>query len=191
MTADARGHSREGTRPDGVRLVHTAHLDHASRQAARSLLDVVFEGDMTDEDWEHALGGWHALAWENAELIGHASLVQRRLLHGGRALRAGYVEGVGVRPDRQGRGHGSAMMAALEGVLRGAYEVGALGATDDGARFYAGRGWRRWQGRTLALTPDGLVRTPEEDGCVYVFPLSAPLDPSGELVCDWRDGDVW
>ncbi|MGH3870410.1 MAG: hypothetical protein ACRDSR_02680 [Pseudonocardiaceae bacterium] len=28
--------------------------------------------------------------------IGYASLVQRRLLHGGQALNTGYVEGVGV-----------------------------------------------------------------------------------------------
>ena len=65
----------------------------------------------------------HALVWEDGELVGHAALVQRRLLHGGRALRAGYVEGVGVRPDRQRRGHGAALMAALERVLRGAVAV--------------------------------------------------------------------
>ena len=29
-------------------------------------------------DWEHALGGLHALMWEEAELVGHASLIQRR-----------------------------------------------------------------------------------------------------------------
>ena len=60
-------------------------------------------------------------------------MVQRRLLHGGRALRAGYVEGVGVRADRQRRGHGAALMAALERMIRGAYDLGALGATDAAA----------------------------------------------------------
>jgi hypothetical protein len=24
-----------------------------------------------------------------------------------------------------------------------------------------------------------------------VFELAVPLDISGELTCDWRDGDVW
>jgi aminoglycoside 2'-N-acetyltransferase I len=24
-----------------------------------------------------------------------------------------------------------------------------------------------------------------------VFELAVPLDPDGELTCDWRDGDVW
>ncbi|NJQ02612.1 GNAT family N-acetyltransferase [Streptomyces zingiberis] len=176
---------------DGVRLVHTAHLDAASREAARALLDEAFGGDMSDDDWEHALGGWHALAFEDGELAGHASLVQRSMLHRGRALRTGYVEAVAVRPDRRRRGHGSAMMAALETLLRGAYDLGALAASDEGAAFYAGRGWQVWQGPTSALTPSGVVRTPEEDGGVYVLPLSAPLDLSSGLTCDWRDGDVW
>jgi aminoglycoside 2'-N-acetyltransferase I len=174
-----------------VRVAHTAELDAAALDAARALLDGAFEGDFDDHDWEHSLGGMHALAWEGNELVGHASLVQRRLLHGGRALRTGYVEGVGVRADRRGHGIGGAVMEPLERLVRGAFDVGALGATDDGVRLYERRGWRRWRGPTSALTPDGIVRTAEADGCVYVLPLAAPLDLDGELTCDWRDGDVW
>jgi aminoglycoside 2'-N-acetyltransferase I len=133
----------------------------------------------------------HALVWEGTELIGHGSLVQRRLLHGGRALRTGYVEGVGVRADRRGRGYGSARMDALERVLRGAFEIGALAASDEAGSFYAGRAWKLWQGPSLALTPIGIKRTEEEVGCIYVLPVRAELDHSGELACDWRDGDVW
>jgi aminoglycoside 2'-N-acetyltransferase I len=173
-----------------LRTAHTADLDAATRKAARALLDDVFD-DMTDGDWEHALGGMHALVWEGAELIGHASVIQRRLLNGGRALRTGYVEAVGVRADRRGRGHGAAMMDALERVVRGAYELGALGATDAGAAFYVARGWRLWQGPCSALTPAGIKRTEEEDGCIYVLPVDVPLDLSSELTCDWRDGDPW
>ncbi|HWC27532.1 MAG TPA: GNAT family N-acetyltransferase [Solirubrobacteraceae bacterium] len=170
---------------------HTAQLDAAALAAARALLLDVFAGDLSDEEWEHALGGVHALVWEDGELVGHASVVQRRLLHRGRALRAGYVEGVGVRADRRRRGHGAALMAALERVVRGAYELGALGATEQAARLYAGRGWKRWRGRLSALTPAGIVPTPGEEGCVYVLEQAAALDLDGELTCDWRDGDVW
>jgi aminoglycoside 2'-N-acetyltransferase I len=53
------------------------------------------------------------------------------------------------------------------------------------------RGWKRWQGPTSALTPAGVARTEDDDGSVYVLPLTAPLDLAGELTCDWRDGDVW
>lgn len=177
--------------PSLLTIAHTADLDPALLVAVRTLLDSAFEGDFSDDDWEHALGGVHALAWEGPELVGHAAVVQRRLLHGGRALRAGYVEGVGVRADRRGRGHGGALMDALGRVLHGAYDVGGLGATDAGASVYERRGWRRWEGPTSALTPGGVVRTPEADGAVYVLALSAPLDLAGELTCDWRDGDVW
>ena len=174
-----------------LHIVHTADLDPATLAAARALFDAVFGDRFDDHDWEHALGGMHALAWEGDELIGHASLIQRRMLHGGRALRTGYVEGVAVRADRRRRGVGAALMEPLERLLRNAYELGALAATDDGARLYASRGWRRWAGPTAALTPDGIVRTPDEDGSIFVLELSAPLDLAGELVCDWRDGDVW
>ncbi len=173
-----------------VRTAHTADLDAATLGAGRALLYDVFD-DMTEDDWEHSLGGVHALAWEGAELVGHAAVIQRRLLHGGRAMRAGYVEGVGVRPDRQGRGVGTVMMDALERVIRRAYDLGALGATDEAADFYAARGWQRWQGPSAALTPTGIQRTEEEDGGIYVLPGSVPLELSGELTCDWRDGEVW
>jgi aminoglycoside 2'-N-acetyltransferase I len=173
-----------------LRTAHTADLDTAILEAARSLLDDVFD-DLTDDDWEHALGGVHALVWDEAELIGHGSVVQRRLLHGRRALRTGYVEGVAVHADFRGRGHGSALMGALEHVVRAAYDLGALGATDEAADFYAARGWEQWQGPTSALTPTGIQRTEEDDGGVYVFPVAVTLDLTGELTCDWRDGDVW
>jgi aminoglycoside 2'-N-acetyltransferase I len=173
-----------------VRTAHTSDLDAATLEAARALLFDVFD-DMTEEDWEHSLGGVHALAWDGAELVGHASVIQRRLLLGGRALRTGYVEGVGVRANRRGHGHGGAMMDALEHVVRSAYDLGALGATDEGARFYSARGWRLWQGPSSALTPTGLQRTEEDDGGIYVLPVTAPLDVTGEITCDWRDGDVW
>ncbi len=174
-----------------LRVAHTADLDPRTLLAARALLDEVFAPEMTDEDWEHALGGVHAVVLDDDEVVGHASVVQRRLLHGGRALRTGYVEGVGVRADRRRRGHGTAMMTALERVVRGAYDLGALGATDEAVDFYLSRGWLRWQGPAFALTPAGVVRTQSEEGWIFVLPGLVPLDPSGDLTCDWRDGDVW
>jgi|RhiMetdeSRZDD1v2_1073273.scaffolds.fasta_scaffold550992_3 aminoglycoside 2'-N-acetyltransferase I len=173
-----------------VTVTHTADLDQATLAAARALLYEVFD-DMESDDWEHSLGGMHAVAWDGPDLIGHAALIQRRLLHAGRALRAGYVEGVAVRADRRRRGLGAAMMAELERVARSAYDVAALGATDQAVPFYTGRGWLAWRGPTSALTPTGVVRTTEDDGAVFVLPLAAVLDLDGEITCDWRDGDVW
>jgi aminoglycoside 2'-N-acetyltransferase I len=118
-------------------------------------------------------------------------VVQRRLIYEGRALRTGYVEAVGVHPDHRRRGHGAAMMGALESVVWRAYDLGALGTTDEAVRFYAARGWKLWEGPASALTPTGVTRTPDADGAIYVLPAGRPLDMTRELICDWRDGDVW
>lgn len=174
-----------------VQVVHTAGLDAQTLKAANALLHDAFEGDWTADDWDHARGGLHVLVWDADDLIGHGAVVLRRLLHGGRALRTGYVEGVGVRADRRGQGHGAALMTEVERIIRAGYELGALGASDDGARIYLARGWQCWRGPSFALTPTGIQRTADEDGNIYVLQASAPLDLDAELTCDWRDGEVW
>jgi aminoglycoside 2'-N-acetyltransferase I len=173
-----------------LRTAHTSDLDAAELTAVRSLLADVFD-DLGEDDVEHCLGGMHALLFDGGELVGHASIVQRRLLHAGRALRAGYVEGVAVRADHRGRGCGAAVMEAVEQVARGAYAVAALGATDEAAGFYEARGWQLWRGPSSVLSPAGIRRTEDDDGGIYVLRVDAPLDLDAELTCDWRDGDVW
>ena len=174
-----------------IALRHTADLPPDVLAAVRRLLDASFEGRFTVDDWDHALGGLHALVWDDGELVGHGALVQRRLLHRGRALRAGYVEGVAVRADRRRSGIASELMSHLEGAAQGAYEVAALSASDPGARLYLARGWQRWRGHTSTMTPSGIVSTPQEDGSVFVLPITAELELEGEITSDWRDGDVW
>jgi aminoglycoside 2'-N-acetyltransferase I len=175
-----------------IRVAHTSELEPALLEQIRAMLEAVFEGDFEPADWEHALGGIHAIAYDDdGGLVGHASVVQRRLMHGGRALRTGYVEGVGVREDARRRGHAGALMEAIERVIRGAYDIGALGASDMALAFYRGRGWQPWEGETFALTPDGRVRTPDDDESLHVLELEVPLDRTGEITCGWRDGAVW
>lgn len=172
-------------------LVHTAFLGEAERTAIRELLTLVFPEDSTEENLEHAFGGMHAMMWENGELVAHGSVVLRRLLHGEAALRTGYVEAVAVRADRRRQGLGNAVMSSLETVIRGAYEIGALSSSDAGISLYESRGWLRWQGTASVLTPTGIVRTPDEEDGIFVLPVTAPLDVTGDLACDWRAGDVW
>ena len=76
-----------------IELLHTACVPARTLAEVRRLLDDAFDGDFEDVDWDHTLGGLHALAWRDGELVGHGAVVQRRLVHGGRALRTGYVEG--------------------------------------------------------------------------------------------------
>ena len=182
----------EESRAANIRLQvgHTSEFDPTLLAAARNLLDDVFD-DMTDDDWDHSLGGVHAMAWDDTSIIGHASVVQRRLIHGGQALRTGYVEGVAVALAWQGRGVGALLMSPLEQIIMRAYDLGALGASDAAIGFYVHRGWVKWMGHTSALTPTGVVRTPDEDDSTFVWRASHPIDITGELTCDWRGGDVW
>jgi aminoglycoside 2'-N-acetyltransferase I len=173
-----------------LRTAHTADLGAGEKAAIRSLMDAAFDG-VSDDTFDNVLGGVHALVRQDGELIGHGSVVQRRLLHAGRALRTGYIEGVAVRADRRRQGHGALLMAALERVVRSAYQFGALGASAEGGRLYASRGWQLWRGPSSAMTPDGIRRTADKDGIIYVLPVSVPVDVSGELTCDWRPGALW
>lgn len=155
------------------------------------MLTAAFAGDFSETDSEHALGGMHALIWHHGAIIAHAAVVQRRLLYRGSALRCGYVEAVAVREDWRGQGLVRALLDGVEQVMRGAYQLGALSSTVAARNMYASRGWLPWEGPTSVLTPTGPTRTPEDDGTVFVLPVSVRLDTSAELMCDWRDGDVW
>ncbi|WP_082683955.1 MULTISPECIES: GNAT family N-acetyltransferase [unclassified Mycobacterium] len=178
-----------------ARLIHTSDLDPETREDAKRMVIEAFGGDFTEVDWEHSLGGMHAMIFDHGALIAHAAVVQRRLLYRRTALRCGYVEAVAVREDWRGQGLARAVMDAVEQVLRGAYQLGALSASEAGRHIYTARGWLPWQGPTSVLAPAGLTRTPDDDHALFVLPVSLPdgmaLDTSAEITCDWRDGDVW
>jgi aminoglycoside 2'-N-acetyltransferase I len=172
--------------------VHTADVASATLAEIRALMDLVFPGDFDEHDWEHALGGMHVIGRAGGALVAHASVVQRRLLHGGTALRCGYVEAVGVHPDHRRRGHAHALMREATRIVRSAYEIGALGATDEARHLYESHGWKPWRGESWALTPTGTVRTKDSDGSIMVLEVEGhPLDFTAALTCNWRDGDVW
>jgi aminoglycoside 2'-N-acetyltransferase I len=174
-----------------LRTVHTADLTDADRVAVRHLLDGTFK-NMTDVAYDNALGGIHVLLLSDENtLIGHASVVQRRIVHAGRVLRTGYVEAVAVHADHRRQGHGARLMSEIERITRSAYDLGALGASPDGAQLYMARGWRLWRGPSAALTPDGVRPTPDKDGWIYVLPVTRELDVTSEIICDWRPGSLW
>lgn len=178
-----------------ARLIHTSDIDPETREDAKRMVIDAFEGEFTEVDWEHSLGGMHAMIFHHGAMIAHAAVVQRRLLYRNTALRCGYVEAVAVREDWRGQGLARAVMDAVEQVIRGAYQLGALSASEAGRHIYAARGWLPWQGPTSVLAPAGLTRTPDDDNALFVLPVSLPndldLDVRSEITCDWRDGDVW
>ncbi|MEQ0575186.1 GNAT family N-acetyltransferase [Mycobacterium tuberculosis] len=164
-----------------ARLVHTADLDSETRQDIRQMVTGAFAGDFTETDWEHTLGGMHALIWHHGAIIAHAAVIQRRLIYRGNALRCGYVEGVAVRADWRGQRLVSALLDAVEQVMRVPYQPGRPPVPLS----------PRAPPPTSVLAPTGPVRTPDDDGTVFVLPIDISLDTSAELMCDWRAGDVW
>jgi aminoglycoside 2'-N-acetyltransferase I len=174
-----------------LRIGQTSDFAAADLERARQLLERIFAGDFSVEDWEHALGGTQVLGWKGDVLIGHAALVSRQLRYGERALRVGYVEAVGVDPAYQRAGIGSKLMGLLEAEIAEQHELGALSASNVGAAFYRKRGWLAWQGPLSAITPSGIVRNEEEDGGVFVWLTSPGLDLMQPLIADFRSGDSW
>ena len=176
-----------------ARLVHTSDLDTETRQNARQMVTEAFAEwtEFTDSDWEHALGGMHAVIVHR----GRAGRARGRRTAPtalrGTALRCGYVEGVAVHEDWRGQGLAHAVMDAIEQVIRGAYQIGALSSSPIGEKIYRPRGWLHWQGPTSVLGPGGPARTPEDDGSIFVLPVDIEVDVKAGLACDWRDGDVW
>ncbi|GGJ74081.1 aminoglycoside 2'-N-acetyltransferase [Streptomyces camponoticapitis] len=178
---------------DPLRTAHTFELDPATLGEIRALLDDAFDGSFSEEDWTHGLGGVHVLVRDGAgALVAHGSVIQRRLTHAGRSYRVGYVEAVAVRPDRRRDGLGGRVLEVLERVVDRAYDVGALSASETGSRLYRSRGWHQWEGRVEVLSPDGVVRLPEEEGATFLWPVPDRELPSSDdaLIFDWRDGDV-
>lgn len=172
-------------------VAHTSELTAETLAATEAMLRAAFDGDFTDDDWEHCLGGMHVLVLEGDEPTAHAAVVQRRLLHRRRALRSGYIEGVAVRGDRRGQGYAATVMDAVESICAAAYDIGALGATDRALGFYTARGWLPWRGTCSALTPEGIVSTPADAESLLVLPGDAEIDPGGEITCDYRPGELW
>jgi aminoglycoside 2'-N-acetyltransferase I len=173
-----------------LRLALTSDLDDAILRRLRVLVGEAFDGGFTDVDWEHALGGTHAILESDGVLMAHGSLVERTLWCGGERLRAGYVEAVAVAAGHRRRGHADSVMAALEEAGR-EFDLLALSASDAGAALYLSRGWRPWRGPTGVMTPEGPDATPDDDGSVYVLETGPVLDLDAGLACEWRPGDVW
>ena len=184
-----------------VRTDISAGLSAADLSGLHALFQAAWPGGRFDRhDFEHAMGGRHWLIEVDGRIASHASVVPRTVWVGGRAFRTGYVEAVATLPSLENRGLGSAVVRGASDHIRATYELGAL-STGRHA-FYARLGWQTWLGPTFVRMPrdeDGdersrrVERTPDDDGTVLVLatPTSPPMELTGPLICDWRDGDVW
>lgn len=180
------------------RTIHKLATDDLSAQQVadlRRLLWAAFahdeDGAFSEEDWQHALGGTHFVVTIGAEIVAHASVVERTLHVAGLPVRTGYVEAVATAPPHQGRGHGSALMADVNLLIERDFEMGALGTGSQG--FYERLGWHIWRGPSSVRTETGEIPTPDENGYIMALltPASPTIDLDAPISCEWRPGDVW
>lgn len=157
----------------------------------RRLLDESFAGDFSEDDWEHALGGWHVVVLEGTTPVSHAACVARRLEAAGRALHTGYVEGVATTPTRRHEGLASLVLSELSSLIRQEFEMGALATACHS--LYEPLGWERWRGPTFARRGGESVRTEDNDDSLLVlrFGPSLGLDVASAISCDARRGAHW
>jgi len=183
-----------------LRLVvaRTDELSEALLAEVRALLDAAFddpahpEEAFDDDDWDHALGGTHVLLLDDERrVVSHASVVDRIIDVGGRALRTGYVEGVATRGSSEGEGHGTRVMEQVADLIADRHQLGALGT---GAfHFYVRLGWERWQGPSFVRRGDEVHRTPDDDDGIMVLRVDPSVVPdlTAPISCDDRSGDAW
>lgn len=176
-----------------LRRARTEDLPTPVRDELRALFEEAWsEEGFPDEDWDHAVGGWHFLVEVDGSVRSHVSVVERSLEAAGHPLRTGYVEAVATRVTDRRRGYATELMRAATGFIDERHELGALGT--DLFDFYERLGWERWRGPLSVRTDVGPVRTPEEDGFVMVRRTPATpsdLDLAAPMSCEWRPGDVW
>lgn len=174
-----------------LQLLATTDLSAGLRRSIRAMLDEAFEGHFSDEDWAHALGGWHVVVTVDGAVVAHASAVVRVIDIGGRSFRSGYVEAVATAPKVQGAGYGSRAMNALAPVLRRDFDVGLLSTSRHG--FYERLGWERWRGPTFVCRDGRQVRTQDEDDGIMAlrFGPSAETNLGDPITCLSRIGDDW
>ena len=174
-----------------VQLLATAEVPADLLTEIRQLLVAAFEGDFSEDDWQHTLGGWHVVVADSGTVVSHAAVVPRDLHVGDRPVRTGYVEGLATATARQRQGLGSLAMAAVGELLRGRFEMGALST---GRHHFDERlGWERWLGPTFVRHGSQAIRTEEEDDGIMVLrhgPGSG-VDLRASLSCESRKGDDW
>jgi GNAT superfamily N-acetyltransferase len=102
-------------------------------------------------------------------VVCHVGLYRREVTWNGRKVRAGGIGGVLTREDSRRRGYASMALDAAIRTLRdeGATDFALLFCEPHNVPFYAGRGWKPFDGEIYAEQPEGRVRFTAIAPCVY------------------------
>lgn len=170
--------------------MHDSDLTTKVKSSLQRILDEAFEGDFSDEDWQHTCGGLRFLGYTGDQLIAHGAVVKRWMEVDGNRLLVGYVEGVAVAPSLWGKGIGSLLMAELSSYCKSEFQLSML-STDE-KYFYRKNGWLDFMGRSYVFEGGIEIESVDEnEGLMYLHGLNQFKDGPQKVVCESRDGDAW
>lgn len=176
------------TRGDSIMICTSDELNSVAPGVERFLVEA-FDGDFSEDDFDHCLGGRHFLIFREESLVGHAAVVSRQIALDGQCLEAGYVEGLAIGGNWRGRGLGYELLAAATNYCRLNYKVSLL--STDIHEFYETHGWQRFEGESFAETDSGVIRTSEDDHGLMLLSDDDMLARPNRVTCDFRRGDGW
>lgn len=156
----------------------------------KELLSDAFEGDFSEEDWQHTFGGMRFLGHHKDQLIAHGAVVKRWMQVDGLKTLVGYVEGIAIAPAFWRKGFGSLLMAELTSYCRKEFQLSML-STDEKS-FYRKQGWLDFEGKSYVLK-NGLERQSQDEdkGLMYLVGANKVMDAPMKVVCESREGDSW
>lgn len=155
-----------------------------------TLLHEAFEGDFSEEDWQHTFGGTRFLGFLDNNLVAHGAVVERLMRINSVEMQVGYVEGVAVSPEHWHKGFGSLLMSEITSFCKSKLIISML-STDEHL-FYSKHGWQRFDGESYVLVDEIEVRSEDEDaGLMYLLGLNEGIQAPRKAVCSSRDGDAW
>jgi aminoglycoside 2'-N-acetyltransferase I len=174
-----------------IRIAPSEKLSSVLQTSLRTMLESAYDGDFSDDDWQHALGGVHVYQRSESGFVSHAALISRSIRWDDITLRAGYVEAVATSPTAQRQGLATAILHRINDWILTRYEFGVLSTSAHA--LYERLGWERWHGASYVDAPSGFRRTRDDDQGLMILrtPRTPPLSLHGTLVADWRGGDVW
>lgn len=156
----------------------------------QKLLSEAFEGDFSDEDWQHTFGGLRFLGYSSHQLIAHGAVVKRWMEVDGKRTLVGYVEGIAVAPNFWRKGYGSQLMNELTSYCRSEFLLSML-STDE-KDFYRKLGWCDFVGRSYVCQAGIEISTEDEnEGLMYLLGSLQDEASPKRVVCESRSGDCW
>lgn len=156
----------------------------------RQLLVDSFEGEFSEDDWQHSLGGVRLIGFMNEEIVAHGAVVPRAVRIDDVEEIIGYVEAIAVDPRFWRQGIGTALMEEITKICKSQYQFSMLSTGEKD--FYRRSGWVDFKGESYVDLGEKVVRSEEEDeGLMYLGVGNYSNVSPFKVVCKSRAGDAW